>query len=465
MQFAHSELNNEVITDTAYQLAQQVSEGTPSVDNEATRHAVLRCLVDALGSAAAALDLDGVRAARLAATRLFGAGSVPIWFTGELASPAAALFANSTAMAALDLDDGHRMARGHPGAAVVPAALSVLSEPGTLPEGPSPSAADLISAIAVGCEIALRGAIARPSYAPSGAWSGYGVVATLGRLRKATTAQIAQALAIVAQTAPALPALAGLAGSDVKEGIPFGCAAGIAAMESAIAGMTGPTRVFDDPALFDAAVLAGVEGNAPLIEGVYFKPFGCCRHIHAALDALLALRREHDFAAEDIASVTVDTYRATFNLSNLAAPASLVEAQYSVPFCLAAAAVHGADGLLPLREPMLRDERVLEVAGRIVVRHDLSIEPLFPRRSPARVNVVLSNGARLASPLTDPRGDPGRPLSWDDLVDKFRRVSAHTLHEQQQEAVLAALASLEAGDIEPLRRVLFSRGKVATLSR
>jgi 2-methylcitrate dehydratase PrpD len=272
-------------------------------------------------------------------------------------------------------------------------------------------------------------------------------------------------LAIVAQTAPALPALAGLAGSDVKEGIPFGCLSGVAAIESAMAGMTGPTRVFDDPALFDAAVLAGAQGESPLIEGVYFKPFGCCRHIHAALDALLGLRHEHDFAAEDIASVAVDTYKATFNLSNRVAPTSLVEAQYSVPFCLAVAAVHGADGLLPLRESLLRDERVLQVAKRVVVRHDPSIEPLFPRRSPARVVVSLRNGVRRASPVTDPRGDPGRPLGWEDLVEKFRRVSARTLHEQQQEAVLAALASLEDGDAGPLRQVLLSPGKAATFSR
>ena len=291
------------------------------------------------------------------------------------------------------------------------------------------------------------------------------MVAALGRLRKATTAQIAHALAIVAQTAPALPALAGLAGSDVKEGIPFGCVSGVAALEAAMAGMTGPTGVLDDLALFDTAVLAGALAESPLIEGVYFKPFGCCRHIHAALDALLGLRHEQDFAAEDIASVAVDTYKATFNLSNRVAPISLVEAQYSVPFCLAVAAVHGADGLLPLREPLLRDERVLEVAKRVVVRHDPSIEPLFPRRSPARVVVSLSNGERRASPVTDPRGDPGIPLVWEDLVEKFRRVSARTLHEQQQEAVLAALASLDDGDAGPLRQVLLSPGKAATFSR
>jgi hypothetical protein len=50
-------------------------------------------------------------------------------------------------------------------------------------------------------------------------------------------------------------------------------------------------------------------------------------------------------------------------------------------------------------------------------------------------------------------------------VEKFRRVSARTLHEQQQEAVLAALASLEDGDAGPLRQVLLSPGKAATFSR
>lgn len=449
---AHDAAAHEPAT-IAHSLARYIVRPMPAPVSATTRHTAFKCLLDALASAAAAMDLPGVIAARQGATRLLGPGDVPIWFTGTTGSLGAALMANSAATAAQDLDDGYRRARGHPGAAVVPAVLAMLAE------RPGLSTEEIVAAIATGYEVALRVAMARPAYAPSGAWSPYGVIAALGRLRGVDEEHIAHALAIAAQTAPALPALAGIVGSDVKEGIPYGCLAGLAALEMAIAGSTGPTRIFDDPALFNASVMLeglGDTGATPLIEGTYFKPYGCCRHIHGALDAFLELRQAQPFDTDDIAAIEVHTYRATFNLANRPAPSSLVDAQYSVPFCVAAVAVDGARALQPLQASKLHDARFLRLARHVVVHHDPSIEPFFPARSPARVVVTLKDRQRLASPVVDPRGDPSRPLSWNDLEDKFRQASTHTLGYQRQAQVLAALAHLEGGDPAPLAQVLRS---------
>ncbi len=413
----------------------------------ATREVALNCVLDALGSAGAAMDVPGVVATCDGAKRLLGRGAVPIWFSGGSGAMGAALLANSAATAALDLDDGYRRARGHPGAAVIPAALAML----TL--RPSLSADEVLRAVVAGYEVALRVAMARLSYAPSGAWSAYGVIATLGYLQGTSLECLAHALAIGAQASPALPALAGLAGSDVKEGIPYGCLAGLAALEMAAAGATGPTDIFDIPTLFDADVALADFGPAPLIEGTYFKPFGCCRHIHGALDALLLLQREHGFSVEDIDGMEVATYRATFNLANRPAPISLTDAQYSVPFCLAAAAMGGESALLPLKQPMLSDPRIVRLAHTVVVRPDPELESLFPERSPSRLTVTLQTGERLVSPVVDPRGDPARPMHRPELVAKFRQVTAHTLGPQQEE-VLQGLQQFEQGETAPLVRAL-----------
>ncbi|HGE6810376.1 TPA: MmgE/PrpD family protein [Pseudomonas aeruginosa] len=445
--------NTGIAACTAHELARYAASSSAIPLSRTTRETVLKCLLDALGSAAAALDLPGVMAARQGAAQLLGQGPVPIWFTGAHGSLGAALMANSAATAALDLDDGYRRARGHPGAAVVPAALAALGDDPEIP------ADELAAAFVAGYEVALRVAIARPSYAPSGAWSAYGVIAAIGRLRGVSTEHIAHALAIAAQAAPGLPALAGIVGSDVKEGIPYGCLAGLAALEMARAGATGPLGIFDDPALFDAQAMLDGLGGTLLIEGTYFKPYGCCRHIHGALDAFLALRQQHAFEPGDIAALEVHTYRATFNLANRAEPVSLVDAQYSVPFCLAAVALGGAGALLPLRQTQLRDPNLLQLAQRVTVQHDAQIEPLFPARSPSRVTVTLQDGQRLESPVVDPRGDPIRPLAWDDLVAKFRQVSAHTLSDEQQRTVLASLERFAQGDTAPLRQALALHGK------
>jgi len=421
--------------------------------SDAAMETVARCLLDTICAAAAAQDNPGVRAAQRAAPGLHGTGEAAIWFTGSTGAAGAALLANSAAAAALDLDDGNRQARGHPGAAVIPAALAVSAA------GPARTddASLLALAIVAGYEVGIRVAMGRSAYAPSGAWSPFAVIAAAGRLAGDSPHALAQAFGIAAQTAPAFPALAGIAGTDVKEGIPMGSMSGLGALLLAREGYTGPAGILDDPRHFSSdRVLDGL-GDEALITRTYFKPFGCCRHIHGPLDAFRSLQHANGFSGTEVADIEVHTYAATFNLTNFPHPADLVQAQYSVPHCLAVLAWHGDDALLPLRDAHLDDADVNALAGRVAVRFDPQIESLFPARSPARVTVALKDGRRFESPLTDPRGDPSDPLDWEQLCGKFRAASAHTLNPGQQDAVIDGVLRFREGDAGPLRRALAAK--------
>jgi len=439
----------------ALRLGRYVANLSFSKIDTATKETVLRCVLDALVSATAALGLPGVKASQRAALALYGTGRSTVWFTRSDVSEAAALYANSAAASALDLDDGNRMARGHPGAAVIPTAL-VLAR-----EHPDITVQDFMAAVVAGYEVGIRLATARPDYAPSGSWSGFAVVATAGKMLGCSAEIIAQALAIAAQTAPALPALAGLAGSDLKEGIPAGAASGWAALQLALSGVTGPTATLDDPDLFNLDTILNNLDGRPLINRTYFKIFGCCRHIHAPLEALLHLQATHGFSARNIVRMEVYTYQATFNLSNKPHPLTLVEAQYSVPYCLALCALQGSDALVPLDSSYLNNTEIRDLAERVQVMHDASIEPLFPARSPARITVVLANGIRLESPLIDPRGDPDRPLTWNDLEHKLKVATRSMLSGTQQQVLLDGVAALREEKWGPLLRALQTQ-KVAT---
>src|SRR6185295_17842395 len=94
------------------------------------REAALRCVLDLLAAAAAGSREKVVRAARAVARSQFAPGTAEIWFTGERAGALGAVLCNSAAAAALDLDDGYRAARGHPGAAAIPSALAAAAESG-----------------------------------------------------------------------------------------------------------------------------------------------------------------------------------------------------------------------------------------------------------------------------------------------------------------------------------------------
>lgn len=411
-----------------------------------SRDAAVRCVLDLLTAAAAGFREPVARAVRRTVRSQYGSGSAAIWFTGERTSESGAVFCNSTAAAALDLDDGFRLARGHPGAAVIPAVMTALSNEQL-------QAGELLAAIVAGYEAGVRMAVGRPSYAPSGAWSPFAAIAAAGRIRQLSPEIVSQAFGIAAQCAPALPGLAGLMGSDVKEGIAWGATTGLTALYLAEAGFTGPERIFDDPALFASERIVRGLGDIPMIEGTYFKPYACCRHIHAPLDAFQALVQQHSLSAGDCISVEVHTYSATFNLSNLPAPRDLIEAQYSVPYCLAICAVRGSQALLPMEASILEDEAVQAFARKVTLHRDSDIERLFPSQSPARV-VVNTRGGHFESPVTNPRGDPSSALSSDELKEKFLVATRNALATARQLEVLKAIDELREGELAPLKAVL-----------
>jgi len=410
------------------------------------REAALRCVFDLLAAAAAGFQERSSHAVRRVALSQYGSGTAGIWFTNQRTSVTGAVFCNSAAASALDLDDGFRLARGHPGAAAIPAAIAALADVDI-------SADELLTAVIAGYEVGVRVAVGRHGYGPSGTWSPYAAIAAAGRVRRTKPEHLAHAFAISAQCAPALGGLAGLMGSDVKEGIPWGATTGMTALFLAESGYTGPEEILDSPALFANERIVQGLGEPPLIGRTYFKPYACCRHIHAPVEAFTELLRRHSLSAKDIVAVEIYTYSGTFNLSNARAPRDLVEAQYSVPYCIGVCAVRGASGLLPLDPSDLGEAGVLEVAGRVSLHRDPDLEAQFPARSPARVVVTTARG-RFESPVTMPRGDPDDPLSWAELEAKFMAATRHTLTLAQQHKITAAIDRLKHGDPDPLRSAL-----------
>ena len=140
---------------TSQKIARSVQELRADELPPQAREGAIRCLLDLLAAAAAGHQHTAVHAVRHLAMSDYGLGSNAIWFTGERASATGAAFANSAAASILDLDDGFRLARGHPGAAVIPAALAATLD--------STSAEAFIAAVVAGYEIGVRVAMARPA--------------------------------------------------------------------------------------------------------------------------------------------------------------------------------------------------------------------------------------------------------------------------------------------------------------
>jgi 2-methylcitrate dehydratase PrpD len=429
---------------TTRTLAEYVTSVTSDSLSPEVVRGVKDVILDLIGCAASGQSTAAARTARSVAMTLFAGGSSQLWFAAAKRRPEAAVMANSTAASALDLDDGHRLAGGHPGAAIVPAVLAIGPAEGS-------GGTNLLAATALGYEVAVRIAAARDvqrldTFA-TGRWCAYGVAAAAGKLLSVSEATLAQALAIAGVLSPGLSAsgYSRLMGNQVKEGIPWAAATGLTALELARNGYTGPLDILDHPDYFDAREITGGLGQSFAVTSVYFKLYACCRWLHAAIDAMVEIVRDEDLPLESISVVEVHTFERVRRLPNDLEPDCLESAQYSLPFCLGVAAAGGPDALCPLSSGWLRHPQALALAKKVRILTDPELDRCFPAEAGARV-VVESASKRHQRAHRFALGDPGRPMNRAQIEAKFRRLARGSLSPEDQGALFTAVEGLEALD-------------------
>lgn len=414
----------------------------------AVMHQAQRCILDVTACAAAGRDHPSVEAVTQTCNAVFAKGTSTVWYGDEQMSPVGAAMINANSATVLDLDDGNRQAMGHPGGAIVPAALAFGEELG--------ATRDLIlRAIIVGYEIAVRVGAAeqRPSY-HSANYTGFGVTATIAVLRGLKPEAIAHALGIVAYFGPRVSdlTLSREMGNNVKESMPWSVVAGMMSAELAAAGFTGIRDALDIEERIDSTKLLRGLGDSHAISRTYFKRYSCCRWIHSAIEALLFILRENELCADMIDSVEIETFSQAYQLNNRTDPDTLESAQYSVPFCAALAAIQGEQKLMPLRWECLGDGNVTAFAQKVTVTVSDRMNAVFPDQVPARVSVFAGDRV-LTHEIGAPWGEASRPPTDLELRDKFKLVAADKLSERRIDRIARAALS-SGGSLDPLMKEL-----------
>ncbi|EKF61591.1 MmgE/PrpD family protein [Agrobacterium albertimagni AOL15] len=421
------------------------------------REVALGCVLDLLTAALAGVRSPAPAAALGVSEWLYGCGPAPAWFTGQKLSLLSALLHNALCASALDLDDGNRAARGHPGASVIPTVLTLAS---TMPQSRGD---EILSAIIAGYDVGVRIAAAQKTEAiltrQTGRWAAFASAAAAGRLLKAMPEHLAQALAIAGVTAPNQRAngssgYSRMTGNLVKEGIAFSAQLGLQAVFLAGAGFTGPVDLLDHQHFYDRARILDRLGSRFEILDTYFKPYACCRYIHPALDAYGALCRDHGFTVADIDHIEVETFGFALKLANSPDPENLTALQYSLPYCLAVLAILGEEALTPIGPDLLARSELSDFASKVKLSVNAEAEAQFPMKTTAMLTVALRSGALLVSKLTAARGDPSEPMDYKALAAKFRRVSRGVISQVEQDRIINSVVSLSEGDADELMQRL-----------
>jgi 2-methylcitrate dehydratase PrpD len=190
--------------------------------------------------------------------------------------------------------------------------------------------------------------------------------------------------------------------------------AGLTAAESILEGGKGVFRALcpdPDP----EAVLA----DAPTwkIEETSIKPYPCCRHVHAAIDAALAVRPRLDPDALP-RSVRVLAYPAALDVTDRPRPGTPHEARFSLQYAVATTLAAGRPGMAAFEPPALADARAGALLERITIGVDPDLAAAYPQRWGAVLEVGRADGTTLVERCSSASGDPERPLGDADLDAK-----------------------------------------------
>ena len=397
--------------------------------------AAQRSLLDLLGVAAAGSTTPLARIVREHAVRWCAAGpggGARLIFDGRRVGPVGAALAGAATIDSLDGHDGHALTKGHAGVAVLPVLLACAEL------GSDVSGAEFVTALVVGYEVAIRVGIAlhasTPDYHCSGAWNALGAAAVAARMLGLSGGQTEHALGIAEYHGPRGQMMRCIEHPTmVKDGSDRGAAAGVSAALLAADGFTGA------PALTAQAAPGWADlGHRWRILDLYYKPYPVCRWAHPAIDAALDMRRQGPL---DIEAVEVVTFHEAARLT-CRRPLTTEQAQYSLPFPLAAALVRGSVGAAEITGDALSDRAVLRLAESMTVNESPAYSAAFPAARRARVTVTLADGHVLTAEATESRGDPACPLTDRELAEKFRQFARPVLGTARSDRIEGAVAGL-----------------------
>ena len=390
-----------------------------------------RCLLDTLGAVAGGRLLPVSAIIYDFAATHYG-GEVPLWLDGRQASPPGAALAHATTIDGLDVHDGYNLTKGHAGAALVPAVLATLGLGRAVVSGP-----ELLTALVVGYEVALRAGVAlhatAADYHTSGAWNALGCAAVTARRLGLTDAQTQHALGIAEYYGPRSPMMRCIDHPTmVKDGSGWGAMGGVSAGLLAADGFTGaPAETVISTEM--AEVWADLGQRWRIVEQ-YFKPHAVCRWAQPAIEGALAVQRARRIDLAAVQRINVHTFHAAVRLATRR-PQNTEEAQYSLPFPVAAALVHGRLGPQELSGAALSDPLTLRLAAAVELVEEPTYNERFPAERFARVRVELNDGTSYDSGEVQPGWDAEQPPTDDELQAKFRGLAATALPAERVHAL------------------------------
>ncbi|MEN9775729.1 MAG: hypothetical protein RL322_2799 [Pseudomonadota bacterium] len=434
---------------------------------EAVRERAKLLMLDAVGIAFASHGHDFAAPALSAIGELDDGGESVVIGTSVRMQPRNAILANGILIHGLDFDDTHPRGVIHATTSVLPTALATAVRQGR-------SGADLLTAYILGVECATRlGAVAQGGFHqvgfhPTGLIGAFGCTMTAGWLMGLNAAQYVDAQGLALSMASGTleflndgawnkrmhPGWAGVAGVTAAtlgkhryRGTRLAYEGRFGLFPSHLGAVGG----------YDLSLATAGLGEIWELPQISVKPLPACHFTHAAVDAAIRLHAEQGNRIDEIARIEVLVPAEVVKTvcepeARKRRPANAYEAQFSIPYLVANALRKGRLALEDIEAAALQDPETLALAAMTHYRTDP--ESAFPRYYDGEVILHLRDGRTLTAREAINRGSSDRPLTAQDIMDKFRSNAARHGSRSALEAIERAILGIEHAPASALAAIL-----------
>lgn len=436
--------------DISHDFARLVTDTTHDGIDADSRERAKQSIMDTLGVMIAASSLtENIRAIADLTFEMAGREESSVLGFGGKVPALNAAFLNGAMAHCLDFDD-HAPEGHHPSSSIVPAAFALAERAGGV------SGREMVVATALGQDMFLR---LRRNVTWKQDWhlttivGVYSAAASAARVMGLDHDRTVSAFGIAGNQASGTLELAYGTGSDLR-----GMYAGFVAKQATLAalmaerGVIGPASTFEGPAGFFNTYLGGQYDRVKMLDGmgevftgkdVLFKAWPSCGVSHSYIHAIASLMREQGLTPDDITGITV--YAGDFQMRLCTpiearrAPKVPVDAKFSIPYCVAVAAVRGTVRLADFTEDAFSDPDVLSMAARIDARPDPSGN--WAGKLPAgRIEVTTQDGRSFERTGENVPGEAEAPMDWSYIEAKFREAVSFSARPVAPESIDHAIA-------------------------
>ncbi len=355
----------------------------------------------------------------------------------------------------LDYDETSR--NGHIASPIVHTALALGERLGA-------SGRDVITAIATGYEVSSRiGSMAfiadmgptdvRDTVSPN--YKIFGPLVAAAKLWGLDRDAVERALSIGWATTPAFnPSFLSDAAFDLpnmlKNNYLACCETGIEVALLARHGFVGTRDLLDrDPMVMVSDL--DFDGKIHLLELMQFKPWSTCRFIHGGIGLTLEIMAEEGIKPAEIERIVFRSFRwiCSSPYENRR-PAYWNDVTWSVPYGIALAALGYPPGPEWYDPKRLTDPEIHALADKVDLETLPEASKLFLERGgiikPLTEVELRAKGKVFTKRREGYKGDPDRPMSPDEVREKFTRLALYAIPQRQAEEVIACCDKLERLD-------------------